>query len=276
MRIRTTRPSTTVALFLAALWSTPGAAFSPAKPPPPGWHGEVKFGAHATGGSSRSKQVHASTELSYSGERVENHFTLSFSRTASTLIREDTDEHGKIITDAAGRARMKPFKAVTFDRRFIGMQPHWYWSERSYLMSIIDWESNEPKDIKTAARVIVGMGHKLWNNRYDMLVAEVGAGEKHVDRIESENTNDPIGYLGMKFVRDLSERTRASFEMDSDFGSDNQFTEFKLGLRYKLTRMVAITFRFASRINTDITEPSNPLDSDADSESAIYLEVDVF
>ena len=87
---------------------------------------------------------------------------------------------------------------------------------------------------------------------------------------------EPIGYIGLKFTRDVSERTRFSFELDSDFGSEERFSQAKLGVRFKLTDNVALRLKYITRTVRDRKNARRPRTSDRDSETAIYLEFDLF
>lgn len=255
---------------------TQAHAFSPRKPLALGWQGTAKLGAHSIAGGSDSRQILAAGQIDYRGERFENQLDLEIQRVSSDIRIKQLDDNGEALLDERGVQRFRRVKTRTADRRFIGIHPQWFWYGNSYVMLIMDYEENEPEGLESASRRIGGFGHRLWNSKDDLLAGEIGAGSRRLRVVGSPALMESIGYLGLMFTRDLSEKTRMSIELDADFGSDTRFTQLKLGWRYKLTRNVALRLKYLTRSNRDAPNSKTIRRSKRDSETALYLEFDLF
>jgi putative salt-induced outer membrane protein YdiY len=265
-------------LVLCLLLALPAHAYKPPKLPKPlpdGWDGAVTLGAQATAGGTRTSSLSGSAMLTYRGGRWENRFSTKLLRSTSTIVVNRTDIDGNVVTGSDGQPERIAVKGRTTDRRSVSFEPSWFFTGKSYVFSILDWETNEPGNIDIATRQIAGVGHKFWRSRYDFLAGEVGVGNKRLEQSTGEKTAGSIGYLGIKYVRQYTERVRFSAELDSDFGSENRFTELGLGFAYKVNSHFALRFSYTSRMNSDIRDPSNPLDSSVDSEATVSLEFDI-
>jgi len=261
--------------LLSLLLALPVMAYTPPKSLPEGWDGVVTLGAQATMGDTRTSTLSGSAVFTYRSERWENQFSSKLRRSFSTIVVEREDDEGNPVLGADGEPLRQAVKGRTTDRRFVGVQPRWYWSGKSYLFSILDYETNKPADIDRSSRQIVGIGHKFWKSKDDFLAGEIGIGNKRLKQVSGPESSGGIGYVGMKFVRKYTDRTRVSAELDSDFGGENRFTEVGLGFAYKVSAHLALKFTYSSRMNTDIINPGNPLDSDVDSEATVSLEIDI-
>lgn len=265
-----------VLLAGSLLAGSPANAFSPEKPPEPGWQGTAKLGAHVIAGGSDSQQILAAGQLDYRSQRFENQLDLEMLRVLSEVRVKQFDSSGVALLDDRGAPRIRQVRTRTADRRFIGIHPQWFWYGNSYVMLLADYEQNEPEGLESASRRIGGFGHRLWNSKDDLLAAEIGAGSRRLRIIGSAASREPIGYLGLKFTRELTRKTRLNIELDSDFGSDSRFTQLKLGLRYKLTRNVALRLKYSTRSNRETPNSRKLRTSRRDSETALYLEFDLF
>ncbi len=251
-------------------------AFSPSKPLALGWQGTAKLGAHSINGGSDSRQMLLAGQVDYRSEHFENQLDMELLRVSSDVRIKQLDTDGEALVDERGAPRYQKVKTRTADRRYIGFNPQWFFYGNSYTMLILDYEQNEPEGLEAASRRIGGFGHRLWNSKDDLLAAEVGAGSRRLQVIGSEASIEKIGYVGLMFTRDLSEKTRMSVELDADFGSDSRYTQLKLGWRYKITRNIALRLKYSMRSNHDSPNSRKVRSAKRDSETALYLEFDLF
>ena len=262
--------------LLAAPALAPAARFAPRKAPPEGWDAKVELGAQATRGASRTSSLSGSTELSYRGGRWEQRISAKALQSVSSVAVPRRDENGDAVLSPDGEPISDIQRDRTNDRRFLGIQPRWFFREqKNYLFAIADYESNEPADIRSSTRQIAGVGYRLWRDKSNYFTAGIGVGNKRLERVTGEVDSGGIGYVGLNFVRLIAERARFEAGLDSDFGGESRHTELALGLSWTFADPVALKFGYEARVNSDISNPSNPFDESVDARATISLEIDV-
>lgn len=286
---RTCRPDRTVARPLLLLLgfclgafmgivtgAAHGARFEPSKAYPDGWDASVEFGAQATSGASRTSSISGAAEMTYRGGRWENLFTLKALHSSSSVRVYRRDERGEKVTDEVGRPVSDIVRDRTNDRRFFAMHSRWYFqADRTYLFALVDAETNEPADIDISVRHIGGVGHRLLHDKSNYFTTGVGVGRKRLVQVSGDTETGSIGYVGLNFVRLIGERVTFEAGIDSDFGGENRYTEFTLGLTWRLSEPVSLKFAYEARHNSDISNPGNPFDDSLDARSSVSLEIDV-
>ena len=65
--------------------------------------------------------------------------------------------------------------------------------------------------------------------------------------MSGERETGGIGYVGLNAVRLLGERVTVEAGIDSDFGSENRYTELTLGLAWRLSEPVSLKFGYEVR-----------------------------
>jgi len=256
-------------------------AYKVPKTLPAGWDGTLEFSGRANLGASRTSSVAASGLVTYRSRRWENRLALKALRNATSTRKDVKDETGKLLLDASGNQVTELVRKRTSDRRFVSFEPHLYVGRRTYLFTITDYETNLPIGIAHSNRLIGGFGYRFWKNSRDYLTAGIGFGRKH-QRLSLGNRNERvldisrIGYIGLSFVTDLSNRVRFNIEVDSDFGAVKRVSELEFGLTWKLRDPLALKFKYETRMNGSLTGLMHPLDPDVESQALISLEIDVF
>jgi len=249
-------------------------AYDVPKSIPQGWQGVLQFGGQATMGVSRTTSLSAATKLSYASGRWENLLTAAMLRSDTRIPVDRRDAEGEPVVGINGVAVTDLVNNRTSDRRFIGVEPKWYMSPRYYLFSVLDYETNEPGNIENASRQIVGVGYKLWSSKADYFSAGIGIGNKRLKPSDGVVSEGGIGYVGMRFVRQLNEKMKFDAELDSDFGSDNRSTALELGLSWLLRDPVSLKLKYEARTYKVLTNPLNPLDDEVDAVMTFNVEVD--
>ena len=252
------------------------AYFKPRKALPDGWNATLELGAYATSGASRTNSFSGGADTTYRGGRWENHLVARALQSSSTVVVTRRDEAGDAVLDASGEPVSDVVRNRTNDRRFLGLEPRWFFrEEKNYLFAIVDVETNEPADVDLATRQIAGIGYRLFTDKSNWFTAGVGIGRKSLSQVSGERDQGGIGYVGLAFTRLIGERAKFETTLDSDFGGENRFTELTLGLTWKLGSPVSLKLGYEARMNSDIGDPRNPFDESVDARASISLEIDV-
>ena len=252
------------------------AYFKPRKAFPDGWDAKVEFGAQSTSGASRTSSLSGGAEGTYRGGRWEHHVVARALQSASSVVVERRDENGDSVPGPDGAPISDIVRNTTNDRRFLGLQPRWFFrQERNYLFAILDLESNEPADIESSSRQIAGIGYRHVVDKSNWFTAGIGVGRKRLEQVSGEIDEGGIGYVGLAFTRLIGERAKFETALDSDFGGENRFTELTLGLSWKLGTPVSLKLGYEARMNSDISDPQNPFDESVDARASISLQIDV-
>ncbi len=240
-----------------------------------GWAGKASFGATTSTGSAETSNINGSVRLGKTVNNWEHIVFGSLFKGESAIIREQTDAAGEPVLDVDNQPVREIIRGDNSDRLALGYQPRFYWKPRTYVFGILDWERDKPAGIKSATRQVVGLGHKFFSNPKGYLSAEVGVGNKTTDQVEGEDINGGIGYFGLNFLNRVTEQVTFNADLRSDFGSDNTFVEFGLGVSFKISDKLALGVSHFSRSNSDITNDSNPFDSSSDTVTTMNLVVDI-
>jgi putative salt-induced outer membrane protein YdiY len=241
-----------------------------------GWDGKVELGALATFGATDTSAVSARTDFTYRGERMEYELNTKLYRSSSESFVYRRDADGNQVMDNNGFPVKDLVTNTTNDRRFVSVQPRWFFASHHYLFALADFEFNEPADIESSIRQVGGIGYKLWRNRSDFVSAAIGVGRKKLVQVSGESEEGAIGYVGVRFKRGIGDNVSLSIDLDSDFGGDNRFSEAETSIAWKMRDPMAIKLKYEARFNSNIIRPLNRLDEGIEAALSINLEVDVF
>lgn len=240
-----------------------------------GWNAQVQFGALLTSGVSDTSALSARTDITYRGEQVEHELVARLYRSSSTSDQPVLDANGLQKTDDSGDPLYRRIKNETSDRRFISVQPRWFFTSHYYLFALIDRDVNEPVGIRSSTRRVAGVGYKLWKDSGDYLSAAIGTGRRRVDPVEGFVEASTIGYFGFRFNRYLSENVSLALKLDSDFGAEERISEAEASLSWRVRGPVSITFKYGARVNGSVVNPWNTFDDGVEAAMSVNLEVDV-
>jgi len=240
-----------------------------------GWTGTAALGASFASGNAESNNINGSIRLIKSYNRWEHVLTASMFKGSSTILVTQRDDTGEIVTDDSGRPVRDIVEGENSDRLTIGYQPRYYFSPKLYAFGILDYESDEPANIDSATRQILGVGYSFYRDASGYLSGEAGFGNKNLDPVFGDDLDGGIGYLGLNYLNRLTETVTLNADLSSDFGSNNTFLELGLGAAFKLSDRFSLKIAHFSRSNTDLDDPSNPLDSNVDSITTLNLVIDL-
>lgn len=237
-----------------------------------GWSGDASVGATNAAGNSKASSISGAIKLSKNVDKWTHVLSASVLRGESTIVVERRLADGSVEIDPATNAPVRDIiKGENSERYTIGYQPRYQWKDNSYFFGIVDWEKDKPANINTATRQIIGIGHTFWQTSTGFFNGEVGFGNKNLEPVFGDDLNGGIGYVGFNFYNRLTETTTFNADMKSDFGSDNTFTEIGLGLTFKASDKLSVKLSHFLRNNTDLTNPTNPLDADTDTVTTLNL-----
>ena len=241
-----------------------------------GWGGALQFGALATFGVVDNNAVLARTAFTYRGEQWEHELNAKYYRSRTQIRVPRRDANGDKLVDANGEAITDLIRATSNNRRFLSVQPRWFFSSRYYLFAIVDLESNKPIDVDLSSRQIMGVGYKLWKARHDFISAAVGVGRKKLEQVSGNTEEGAVGYLGFRFNRSVAEGVSLILDLDSEFGGENRFSEFEIGIGWKLRDPLSLKLKYDARFNSTIVNLLSTFDNDVEAALSINLEVEVF
>ena len=241
-----------------------------------GLNGSVQLGALSTFGPTDSNTLSARTTYTYRTQRWEHELDAKLLRSSSEQLVIRLDANGDTISDAQGEPVKDLITNTTSKRGFVSAQSRFFLSEKTYLFGVVDYETNKPANIDKSTRQIAGFGYKLWRSKSDQLGAEIGVGRKSRFEVDGSSEEDPIGYLGFIFRRNLSKKSSLAIELDSDFASDNRYTEADITFKWSVRNPLSIKLRYEARFNSTVTDPLNTFADGLEAALSINIAVDVF
>ena len=240
-----------------------------------GWSGAAGIGATSSTGAAESSNINASIRLNKAYERWEHLLFGSVFKGSSTVVITETDDEGNIVTNDAGQPIRRIVKGDNSDRIALGYQPKYFFSERTYAFGLLDYETDEPANIDSAFRQIIGIGHRFYENDSGFFSGEVGFGNKNTSPVTGDDIDGGIGYLGLNYLNRITENFSLNADLRSDFGSDNTFVEIGLGLTAKLSDRLNARLSHFTRSNSDLDSGDNPLDSGSSGITTFNLVFDI-
>ena len=250
-------------------------AFPLPKNMPEGWHAKITFGAQATAGASRNDSLHGSVDASYRSARWENRLQAKLHRSNVSFSETRIDDNGDVELNDAGEPVLFIARRRSNNRRKLSVEPRFFIKERVYTFGLLDVERNIPANIYISSRQVAGLGYRWWESKANFLSMGFGVGRKQSEKIGEEQQADAIGYIGLRIVRKLTERTSVDFGIDTDFGSDNRLTEVALGFSWKVNDPISLKLGFESRMNSETNDPDSPFDESVDAEFTASIVYDV-
>lgn len=215
-----------------------------------GWRTRVKVSGVADIGSSRTSSVSLSGEFDYRRGRFETQLDARYQRSDARVDVVLADADGTPVLDPQGLPITDEVSERTRDRRFLSIEPRWYFNNNQlFAFGLLDVDRDRPAGVELSTREVVGVGYRLWADKNNFLAGGFGVGFKRFEDTENAASESGIGYVGVKLALDTSERTRVRAELDSDFGGENDFTEFSLSLGFKVSETVGVSLGYEARVN---------------------------
>jgi len=228
------------------------------------WDGVVALGANRSSGNSETSNVNGSIRLAKTAGRWEHLIFGAIFKGNSTIIDTTEGPDGTPINSI--------IRGDTSDRLSIGYQPKYSFTDSFYVFGILDYEEDEPANIETSLRQIVGVGYRFFSTASTSFSGELGVGNRSLSAVSGDDLDGAIGYLGLNYLAKFTDTTIFNADFRSDFGSDNTFTELSLGLAFKITTRFSFKLSHFIRNNSDLLSTENPLATSTDQVSTFALE----
>ncbi|MFK8079786.1 MAG: YdiY family protein [Granulosicoccus sp.] len=241
-----------------------------------GWDGDVQLGALATYGLTDSSAISARTTISFRSARWEHELDSKWYRSASEALVSRRDSDGEIMRDVNDEEIKDLVSSTTNNRRFISGQTRWFFSSKHYLFAIADLDINTPANLESSTRQISGVGYKLYRGKSDLLGAAIGVGRKKRVDVSGASEQGAIGYLAFRYKRKLNDLMTVSFDLNSDFGSENRYSEAETSLTWKLRDPVSLKLKYEARFNSTVIDPLNTFDDELEAALSVNLAVEIF
>ncbi len=241
-----------------------------------GWSGSAIIGATTSSGNSDTSNINGSIRLTKTVNKWENLIFGTIFKGSSAIVVDVVDPNtNETVVDESGNPQRTIVRGDNSDRLALGYQPKYFLNEKTYGFGILDWEQDEPSNIDSAFRQVIGVGHRFYSDDSGFLSVEIGFGNKNTSLVSGDDIDGGIGYLGLNFLNNVTENVTFNADMRSDFGSDNTFVELGLGVSFKLSEKLALKISHFTRSNSDLTSSDDLLNSSSDSVSSLNLVIDI-
>lgn len=241
-----------------------------------GWDGDVQLGALATFGETDSSAISARTIFTYSSDRWEHELDAKLHRSASESLVLRRDDEGSVMRDANDKEIKQLVSNTTNNRRFVSGQSRWFFTSRHYVFVIADLDVNIPANLDASTRQISGVGYKLYRGKNDLVTAAVGLGRKKRVEVTGESEEGAIAYFGLRLKHEVTDKLTLGFDLDSDFGSENRYSEAETSLSWKLRDPISLKLKYEARFNSTVMDPLNTFDDGLEAALSVNLAVEIF
>ncbi|MFK7993184.1 MAG: YdiY family protein [Granulosicoccus sp.] len=241
-----------------------------------GWDGDVQLGALATYGLTDSSAISARTTVTYRSKRWEHELDAKWYRSASEALVSRRDADGQVMRDANNQEIKDVVRSTTNNRRFVSGQLRWFFTSKHYLFTIADLDVNSPANLDSSTRQISGVGYKLYRGKNDFVSAAIGLGRKKRVEVSGDSEEGAIGYLGFRYKRKINDVITVTFDLNSDFGGENRFSEAETSLAWKLRDPVSLKLKYEARVNSAVMDPLNTFDDELEAALSVNLSVEIF
>ena len=238
-----------------------------------GWSGTASLGATSASGNAEASNINGAIRLSKTVNRWEHLVFGSIFRGRSSIVVEERDDQGNVVTGDNGFPNRTIVRGDNSDRIALGYQPKFFYRPNTYFFGILDFEQDEPANLDVASRQVIGVGYRFFANETGFLTGELGFGNKVTNLVVGDDIDGGIGYLGLNFLSNITDTVSFNADLRSDFGSDNTFIELGLGISFKLSDKLALNFSHFTRSNSDLTD--DPFVDSSDSVTTMNLVVDI-
>ena len=244
-----------------------------------GWAGTATLGATSSSGNAEASSISGSIRLGKTVGLWEHLVFGSLLKGEATSLVERRDATGDVIIDPATSQPIRDIVTTNnSDRLALGYQPKYYWRPNTYFFGLLDYEQDEPANIDTSTRQVIGIGHRFWSTSQGYFSGELGFGNKTLEPVTGNDLDSGIGYLGLNYLNRFTENVTFNADLRSDFGDENTFMELGLGLAVKVSQRMALKLSHFIRNNTDLSDlqgATNPLADDGDSVTTFNLVIDI-
>jgi len=241
-----------------------------------GWDGDVQLGALATYGLTDSSAVSARTTITFRSNRWEHEFDSKWYRSASEALVSRRDSDGEIMRDVNDLEIKDLVRSTTNNRRYFSGQTRWFFTSKHYVFVIADLDVNTPANLESSTRQISGVGYKLYRGKNDHIGAALGVGRKKRIDVSGASEQGAIAYLAFRYKRKVNEVVTLAFDLNSDFGSDNRYSEAETSLTWKLRDPVSLRLKYEARFNSTVVDPLNTFDDELEAALSVNLAIEIF
>lgn len=241
-----------------------------------GWHGDVHLGALATFGPTDSSAITARSNFTYRSQHWEHELDAKWYRSASEALVSRRDAEGEVVRDANDKEIKDLVRSTTNNRRYLNGQSRWFFTSKHYVFAIADLDINTPANLESSTRQISGLGYKLYRAKNDLVSAEFGVGRKKRVEVSGDSEEGAIAYFGFRYKHKISEKMGFAFDLNSDFGSENRYSEAEVSLNWKLRDPLSLKLKYEARLNETEDDPSNSNDDELEAALSVNLSVEVF
>ena len=241
-----------------------------------GWNGDVQLGGLATFSDLNSAAITALSSLTYGSVSWEHELEAKYYRSSSESVESVRDENDELARDADGNEIKRTVSYLKNDRRYLSAESRWFFTSKLYLFGVGDLDVNKPANLNESSRAVGGVGYKVYENKKNFLRAGVGLGKKRTVKRSGSREEGSISYLTVAFKRELGEKLVLSMNWDSDFSSDNRYSEAQVTFAFKIRDPLSLQLQYEARFNSTPLDPLNTFDDGYVGEISLNLAFDIF
>ncbi|NQD38668.1 DUF481 domain-containing protein [Permianibacter sp. IMCC34836] len=209
----------------------------------PAWKGEGELGYVAARGNTDTETVSGKLKLGYASGAWSHELGLAALK--STAEDPDTGEDEE-----------------TANRYQVTGQSNYAVSERSYAFGSFRYEKDEFSGYDHQTTLAVGYGYHFLNEELHKLSAEVGAGQRRSELIDTgEKESETIMRLRVAHGWQFTASSKWTNDLLVEAGDENTFSEFVTGLKVDMNSSFAIKVAYAIRQNSEVPDDREKTDT---------------
>jgi putative salt-induced outer membrane protein len=202
--------------------------------PAPEWKGEGELGYVAARGNADTKTISSKLKMTYASGNWSHEFGIATLQASSE--DPDTGEEEE-----------------TADRFQFTGQTNYSFSERSYTFGAVRYEEDEYSGYDHQSTLAAGYGYHFLNEETHKLSAEIGAGKRRSELIDTgETETETILRLRVTHGWQFTESSKWTNDLLIEAGDENTFSEFVTGLKVDINKSFAVKISHAIRQNSEV------------------------
>ncbi len=147
------------------------------------------------------------------------------------------------------------------------LQSDYSLSERTYLLSNLNWEKDRFSGYDYQASWTLGAGYKVINTDIHKLRLELAPGYRVSEGDPGDKEEDAVVRAMEKFSWKLSESSQLEQSLSSEYGDSNTITRFKVSLASQINGSLSMKLGYSLKHNSDVA----PGVEKTDRESSVTL-----
>jgi len=122
----------------------------------------------------------------------------------------------------------------------------------SYIYGLLRYDNDQFAGYKLRMTGTAGYGHKIIKTEAFRWAVEAGVGGQYTDQTDGTTVDQAIGRVGTWLNWKISESSDFSYNLFTEFGSENTYTESDANLSVKINDSLSLVLGWLVRNNSDV------------------------